>query len=70
MTDQIIYVSDSLRAIFDSDLDEVCIIDMVSYEQNNIPYFTFEEIMENARKAHVMRNNLRLREDDLDVYSE
>ena len=60
MTEQIIYKNDSLSVSYDNALDEICVLDMISYEQNNIPYFTLEEIMENARKAHIMRNNLRL----------
>lgn len=64
MTEQTIYESDGLKATYDTDKDEIFIMDMVCFENNYIPYFVLEEIMENARKAHVMRNNLRMEEEE------
>lgn len=60
MTEQTLYESDTLKAWYDGEYDFIKIFDEVETGLAVIPYFILEEIMENARKAHVMRNNLRM----------
>lgn len=57
MSEQTIYDTLRVQAIYSADHDTVLLADNESSVIVN--YFTLEEIMENARKAHVMRNNLR-----------
>ena len=61
MTEQTIYKKKMLEVTYDNNRDEIC-VDMVG-DRVWIPYFTLEEIMQNARIAHVTRNNLRLEDE-------
>lgn len=62
MSQQTIYDTLGVQAIYSADHDTILLADNESSVIVN--YFTLEEIMENARKAHVMRNNLRIEEEE------
>lgn len=61
MTEQTIYKKEMLEVTYDNNHDEIC-VDMVG-DRVWIPYFALEEIMQNARIAHVTRSNLRLEDE-------
>ena len=58
MSLQTIYDTLRVQAIYNADHDTILLADNESSVIVN--YFTLEEIMENAREAHVMRDNLRM----------
>ena len=62
MSERTIYIKDDLEIRYDDVTDFI----IVANHNDDVcmSYFTLEEIMENARKAHVMRNNLRMGEEE------
>ena len=59
-----LYKDEANIASYDPSDDTVWFMDCWTGEEIQVDYFTLEAIMENARKAHVMRNNLRMEGED------